>query len=279
MPYQKMLLPPIDAALRAGKAVLEVYQTDFAVTSKSDRSPLTRADQKSHDLIVSGLGGFGIPILSEEGRNVPFEQRKAWETLWIVDPLDGTKEFVKRNGEFTVNIALVHRGHPVMGVIFVPVTDVLYFAIAGIGAWRFDGGSHWSRRQAEAPAVEPEAKMMALIDQSTRLPVAASGSRPYTIMGSRSHPAPELEGFVAQKRQIHGEIEFIAAGSSLKICQVAEGRADVYPRLGPTMEWDTAAGHAIAECAGARIGAHATGKPLVYNKENLLNPWFVVDRP
>ena len=278
MQRQKLLLPAIDAALQAGKAILEVYRTDFSVESKSDRSPLTLADKKSHDIIVSGLAESALPILSEEGRAVLFARRRAWETLWIVDPLDGTKEFVKRNGEFTVNIALVHRGRPVMGVIFVPVTGVLYFADAAKGAFRIAGPdlSAWMSRPAAE--VGKTARLAALMEKSTRLPMAPSAGRPYTIMGSRSHGTPELERFVADKRRAFGAVDFIAAGSSLKICCVAEGRADVYPRLGPTMEWDTAAGHAIAEAAGARIREYGVDNPLVYNKENLLNPWFVVDR-
>lgn len=270
MEFKDYLGRTIRCAIDAGKAALEIYEQDFDVEEKADHSPLTLADRRSHDIIVSGLKGFGIPILSEEGRDIAYEERRMWPTLWIVDPLDGTKEFIKKNGEFTINIALVEQGRPVLGTIFVPVIDRLYFAAKGVGAYRIDRGDmpkNW------------EEDVDKLLNASSRLPVETDRSRPFTIMGSRSHATPELSAFVEEKRRQYDRVEFISAGSSLKFCQVAEGFADIYPRLGPTMEWDTAAGQAIAEQSGAEVLMHETGQPLAYNKQNLLNPWFVVARP
>jgi 3'(2'), 5'-bisphosphate nucleotidase len=253
----------IPAALEAGQAILSVYESaDCNVEYKNDNSPLTCADRASHEVIMRFLTDTPYPVLSEEGRSVPFEERRVWNPLWIVDPLDGTKEFIKRNGEFTVNIALAEDGVPVCGVVYVPVTGVLYFAARGIGSWRtVVADASW-------PGLE------AILDSAVRLPLSASREA-YVIMGSRSHGSPELEAFVEQARRVHGVVEFVPAGSSLKICRVADGSADVYPRLGPTMEWDTAAGHAIARFAGKGLYQWGTNMPLTYNKTNLLNPWFV----
>lgn len=267
MNIQEYLLPSIIAAVEAGIAILEVYNQDFEVEEKSDKSPLTHADKRSHEIITSHLTRLNIPILSEEGKTIDYAQRKAWEYLWIVDPLDGTKEFIKRNGEFTVNIALVYKHTPVLGVIYVPVHQRLYFAAKSFGAYRME--------MVDFSKINVDS-LEQVVARSVSIDVNHKTSRPYTIMGSRSHATPELEAYVAEKRKEYGAVKFISAGSSLKICQVAEGAADVYPRLGPTMEWDTAAGHIIAECAGAVIFRDDNGEPLLYNKENLLNPWFIV---
>lgn len=264
------------AAVRAGNAILAVYETDFSVAHKSDDSPLTLADQRAHDIIAAALKPSGIPILSEEGRDIPFSERSQWETFWLVDPLDGTKEFIKRNGEFTVNIALIQDGEPVMGVIVVPVWGVVYFAEKTRGAYKLADPEQVVRLGQTAPGQQPPA-LAEITAASHRLPASPPTTNPYTIMGSRSHATPELEAFVAAKRREYDNVTFISAGSSLKLCQVAEGKAAIYPRLGPTMEWDTAAGQAIATGAGARVVRHDTGAPLVYNKENLLNPWFIVE--
>jgi 3'(2'), 5'-bisphosphate nucleotidase len=251
---QKQLLQPaIDAAREAGKAILEVYGSDFAVEQKDDKSPLTLADKKAHEIIAGRLSTLepSLPILSEEGRDIPYEERRNWEYFWLVDPLDGTKEFIKRNGEFTVNIALIHRDRPVLGVVFAPVMNALYCG--------FEGGGAFSEKNGVR----------------VKLPLQADRER-YTIVGSRSHAAPEQDAFIAEMRKKHGEAEFISAGSSLKFCIVAEGRADVYPRFGPTMEWDTAAGQALVEQAGGRVVQMDIGAPVRYNKANLLNPWFMV---
>jgi 3'(2'), 5'-bisphosphate nucleotidase len=253
----------IPAALEAGRAIMAVYESAACtVELKPDNSPLTCADKASHDVIMKFLKETPYPVLSEEGRSIPYAERRAWNPLWIVDPLDGTKEFIKRNGEFTVNIALVEDAAPVCGVIFVPVTGLLYFGAQDLGSFRIE-------MTGEYPGLD------AVLASSTRLPQSHDRTS-YVIMGSRSHGSPELEEFVAKARSEHVQVELVPAGSSLKICRVAEGSADVYPRLGPTMEWDTAAGHAIAKFAGKRMTGWETGSELTYNKENLLNPWFVV---
>lgn len=268
---EEYLQTAIKASLEAGEAILEVYESDFTIEQKDDQSPLTLADKRSHEIIQNALLPLGISMLSEEGREILFEERKAWNILWIIDPLDGTKEFIKRNGEFTVNIALVKNGRPVLGVIYVPVTNTLYWARVGAGAYRIE--------LKPDDALERSSLEM-LINKSNRLPLSGQEiqGRPYTIIGSRSHANPELEAFIEKKRKQFGKVEFISAGSSLKFCRVAEGRADIYPRLGPTMEWDTAAGQAIVEASGGVVVEHDSNKPLRYNRDNLLNPSFVVKR-
>jgi len=261
-------LPTIlKAAVLAGNAALAIYDQDFSVTEKSDHSPLTLADTRSHEIINQALEPTGIPVLSEEGADIAYSERKDWHRLWIVDPLDGTKEFIKRNGEFTINIALVEDQVPVMGVIYVPVPSRLYYAIPGEGAWRAD---------IARPGDIEKSSLEALMQTAVSISVHTDPSRPYTIVGSRSHATPEVAQFVEEKKRIYGQVEFISAGSSLKFCQIAEGKADIYPRFGPTMEWDTAAGQAIARAAGARVYRQDTGAELLYNKENLKNPGFVV---
>ncbi len=277
MNFNQLLLKSIKASIKAGNAILDVYHSDFAVEQKDDKSPLTLADKRSHEIIVNSLKEFDIPILSEEGKNVPYEERRNWDTLWIVDPLDGTKEFIKRNDEFTVNIALVKESKPVLGVIFIPVKETLYFASNEIGSYKVE-----KNRIIDIANRMSEENENGLINRiiyfSDKLPISTSTNSPYTIVGSRSHATSELEAFVEEKRQEYGDVEFISAGSSLKFCLVAEGKADIYPRLGPTMEWDTAAGQAITENADAKVLRHDTNEQIIYNKENLLNPWFVVLR-
>lgn len=252
--------------MMAASAIMEVYsRADFNVDMKSDDSPLTDADRKAHEIIVDSLKSTPIPILSEEGRDIPYGERKGWNSLWIVDPLDGTKEFIKRNDEFTVNIALIQDHVPLFGVIFAPVLKRLYFGGRDMGTYGC------TREMEDLPDDLDE-----LIKECEKLPLTVSRST-YVIMGSRSHGTPELEAFVEKKRSEVDSVEFISAGSSLKICRVAEGVADIYPRLGPTMEWDTAAGQGIAEGAGRKVTVWETRKPLMYNRENLLNPWFVVE--
>ena len=284
------LMTAVAAAIEAGRAILEVYKSsDFKIEEKADKSPLTLADRRSHEIIVKRLGKLDIPILSEEGKDIPYKERKRWETYWLIDPLDGTKEFIKQNGEFTVNIAMIRDRNPLGGVIYVPDKNVLYFALNNQGSYKIDSGD--IIKSLEADLIEPFNNQLVgldnekiaeafdrLIARSIKLPVMDMAVRPFTIIGSRSHGSPELEAFVEEKRQEHGEVEFISAGSSLKLCLVAEGKADIYPRTGPTMEWDTAAGQAIAENAGCKVLQYDTHEPLSYNKENLLNPWFVVLR-
>ena len=278
----------IKAALEAGQAILDVYHSaDFKVEKKDDKSPLTLADRRAHDVIMQHLSRFDIPILSEEGKDISHDERKSWERFWLVDPLDGTKEFIKKNGEFTVNIAMIANNRPVAGVVFVPDKDILYFAWQESGSYKVDIKQLDEQLSAklvnnigniDLPETESADLLSALIDRSAKLPINQSADRPYTIAGSRSHATPELEAFVEEKRKEYGDVEFISAGSSLKLCLVAEGQADIYPRTGPTMEWDTGAGQAIVECSGGKVLQYDTDQPLLYNKENLLNPWFVVVR-
>ena len=272
---EQLLLIAMEAAIQAGRAVLEVYDTDFEVEHKADDSPLTLADRRSHHIIVAHLSPTSLPVLSEEGREMPYAERKNWRTFWLLDPLDGTKEFVKRNGEFTVNIALIRDGRPVMGVIYVPVQDMLYFGAAGKGAYKLVQAAGRIGAAPETP-VDQEERFQAVCHASQRLPLPSPAPTRITVVGSRSHSTPEVQRIVDDLKEQHGEVELIAAGSSLKICMVAEGRAHLYPRTGPTMEWDTAAGQAIAEAAGAGLVVFDTEEPLRYNKENLRNPWFVV---
>ena len=273
-----LLIPALRSAVQAGAPILEVYRSELQVEYKADRSPLTLADTRAHAVIAQGLAGTGIPVLSEEGKTIPFTERSGWQRLWVVDPLDGTKEFVQRRGEFTVNIALVEQGRPVAGVVFVPVTDRLYFGVAGDGAWRVDDPPAIATLRTPAPEGDPAALLARLKAGARPLPLDRSDHTPFVIVGSRSHATPELHAFVEAKRSELGAVEFISAGSSLKYCLVAEGAADVYPRLGPTMEWDTAAGQAIVEAAGASLIRWDTGAPMTYNKPDLLNPWHVVHR-
>ena len=251
----------IEAAIAGGDEIMQVYNTDFQVDHKADESPLTEADRRAHHAIQEILSAESFPILSEEGKQLPFETRSQWEAFWMVDPLDGTKEFVKRNGEFTVNIAWIENGVPVMGVIYVPVLEQLYVGWSGQGAY-------WMSTQTAVTWSD-------LQGRGSALPKPASPET-FTVVGSRSHMSPETESFMNQLQDKHGTIEVLSRGSSLKLCMVAEGKAHVYPRFAPTMEWDTAAGHAICSAAGFRVTHHDSDRELTYNKENLLNPWFVV---
>ena len=269
------LLLAVDAAIKAGRAILDVYDTDFEVTHKADDSPLTQADRRSHRVLVDHLKPTPFPILSEEGRDRPYAERRAWHTFWLVDPLDGTKEFIKRNGEFTVNIALIRDGRPEMGVIYVPVQDTLYFGRRDMGAYKLTAAANRAAATGQDTERAPE-RLQALCASGERLPSPRSAPHRITVVGSRSHSTPEVQEIVDGLRKRHGDVDRISAGSSLKICMVAEGRAHLYPRTGPTMEWDTAAGQAIAEAAGARLVVFDTREPLRYNKENLRNPWFLV---
>ena len=263
MNFKKLLKIAINASLKGGHAIMEVYASDFAVEHKDDKSPLTLADKNCNDVIEEFLTGTNIPILSEEGSEIPFSERKEWEYSWLVDPLDGTKEFVKRNGEFTVNIALIHNGNPIMGVIYVPVKQEVYFALEELGAFK------------KSDFTDEIEDLEALISNSDSLPISNS-RKSYTIVGSRSHMSVETEDFFEKKKQEHGNVEVMAVGSSLKLCMVAEGKADAYPRYAPTMEWDTGAGDAICRMAGFKVLQYNSENPVEYNKEDLLNPWFLV---
>lgn len=268
---QKYLFVAVDAALRAGEKILSIYndpKSDFEIERKADNSPLTIADRKAHETIAMILNKTPFPVLSEEGKHLDYEVRKGWNTLWIVDPLDGTKEFIKRNGEFTVNIALVYEGIPVLGVIYLPVKQELYFAEESLGAYKLSG----------ITALDDSASLDKLIASSVRLPGKDSRKDHFVIVASRSHLTPETETYINEMKRKHADVELISSGSSIKICLVAEGKADVYPRFASTMEWDTAAGHAIARAAGMEVYQAGEEWPLQYNKEDLLNPWFIVEK-
>lgn len=240
----------------AGAEIMKVYAQDFDVQTKADDSPLTIADKLSNEVIVTGLQALypDIAFISEETKLTPYEERKKWNTFWLIDPLDGTKEFIKKNGEFTVNIALIENGTPVLGVVYVPVTGVTYFGHKERGSFKIQntqqqihGGEHYTKKSK------------------------------VNVVGSRSHLSDETLQFVEQLKAEGKKVNFVSSGSSLKLCLVAEGAADVYPRFGPTMEWDTAAAHAVALYAGRQVLNAVNKQPLLYNKENLLNPWFVVE--
>lgn len=258
----------LEAALEAGRDILDIYEDpsqDFGIERKADNSPLTLADKAAHRRIMHHLEPLGLPVLSEEGQHLPYEERRRWDALWIVDPLDGTKEFIKKNGEFTVNIALVREGEPLLGVVYVPVSGDLYFASSGAAF------------KANVPCVRPFPTAESVQAAAVRLPVAEAHGG-FVVVASRSHMSPETEQFVSQMRSLHSEVQLISSGSSIKICLVAEGRADAYPRFAPTMEWDTAAGDAVARAAGCAVRDAASGEPLRYNKPDLHNPWFLVER-
>jgi len=262
-PLPHHLITAITAALEASKAILEIYHSGaFDIELKGDNSPLTRADTASHNVIMSYLTKTDIPVLSEEGRDISYQERKDWKQLWIVDPIDGTKEFIKRNGEFTVNIALIENKKPLIGVIYVPVTGDLYFSSIESGAFKV--------------AIDPkDYDVEALLSMGNKLPLQRE-DKTFTIVASRSHMSAETREYIQQMRDIHGDVKLISKGSSLKLCMVAEGAANCYPRFAPTMEWDTAAGQAICEHAGFEVIDWSTKKNMLYNREELLNNWFLV---
>jgi 3'(2'), 5'-bisphosphate nucleotidase len=243
----------VTIAKEAGNAIMQIYKQDFEVEYKQDSSPLTLADKKANDIIEDGLNQLSVsfPILSEEGKEIPYEDRKYWEYFWLVDPLDGTKEFVKKNGEFTVNIALIYKDTPVLGVVYAPAKDICYWAKQDEGAFK----------------------------AGKKLPLKTESQRnTYKIVTSRSHMSNETQAFI-DAIDTSKEKELISIGSSLKICLVAEGEVDVYPRLAPTMEWDTGAAHAIVNESGKKLQKYNNNRYTIhtYNKKTLLNKWFVVN--
>lgn len=267
---KNILYVAIQAAVKAGTKINEVYNdpnADFEIERKADNSPLTIADRKAHEIIAATLSVTPYPILSEEGKKIPVEERQSWKELWIVDPLDGTKEFIKRNGEFTVNIAYVKNGVPEAGVIYVPVKQELYFADCKEGAFKM---SHLTEQNL------PES-LDALMAQACSLPYIQTEKQNFMVVASRSHLTEETEKYIADMKKKHGNVATVSIGSSLKLCLIAEGKADVYPRFAPTMEWDTAAGHAIVRAAGKEVYQAGTSQPLQYNKTDLLNPWFIAE--
>ena len=253
----------INAALDAGKEILKIYDADFSVDTKADNSPITLADKNAHNTIVKALEKTEIPILSEEGEQTAYTIRKNWDQFWMVDPLDGTKEFVNKNGEFTVNIALIENGIPTMGVIYIPVTQTLYFADKL--AYKIENFS------------ESIFSINNLLGKADQLPLTKTRSN-YVVLASRSHMNETTTNYINELKELYPNLIIQAKGSSLKLCTIAEGSADVYPRFGPTMEWDIAAGHAIINATRGNVINWETKKSLHYNKENLLNPSFVVHR-
>ncbi|MDD2782528.1 3'(2'),5'-bisphosphate nucleotidase CysQ [Sulfuricurvum sp.] len=242
----------VEIARKAGEVIMDIYRKDFSVEYKEDKSPLTEADKKANDVITEALAALPVvfPILSEEGRAVPYEVRREWDYFWMVDPLDGTKEFIKKNDEFTVNIALIHKGVPVLGVVYAPALGDMYWAKQGEGAFK----------------------------NTLPLPLEKNHSpeKELRVVASKSHLSLETETFIDELRKTTQELRFLSKGSSLKLVMVAEGSADIYPRMAPTMEWDTAAADAIVREAGKMTYQDQNNTPIIYNKENLLNPWFIV---
>jgi 3'(2'), 5'-bisphosphate nucleotidase len=246
----------IAVAILGGDEIMKIYNQDFEVFEKEDASPLTMADKNANDIIIKNLTELfpDIPYISEEVKQTDYKERKDWEYCWMIDPLDGTKEFIKRNGEFTVNIALIHNNEPILGVVYVPVTDDIYIGGKGNGAFKINADGD----------VDPLMK----VENTTNL---------IKVIASRSHLSDEVVAFVEDLKKKGKEVEFISAGSSLKFCLIAEGKADIYPRLAPTMEWDTAAAHIVCSEAGFKVlNYDSQNEELKYNKENLLNPWFIV---
>lgn len=260
----KNLEVAIKAALDAGKVIMEVYNTSFNVEVKDDKSPLTEADKKANDVINGYLLGTDIPIISEENKQIDFKVRKTWSSCWVVDPVDGTKEFIKRNGEFTVNIALVHLGKPQLGVIYVPVSKTLYIGDVE------NGLGYKAELNQHALSINDIKTLLKPLRPKT------DNSDIVQVVGSRSHMSTETLDFIEKIKASGKKVDVVSKGSSLKFCLVAEGNADVYPRFAPTMEWDTAAGQAICNAVGIEVISKETDQPLLYNKENLLNPWFIV---
>ncbi len=242
----------VTIAKEAGDAIMEIYKRDFTIEYKDDKSPLTEADLKSNEIICNALETLypDIPILSEENKAAPYAERKDWDYFWLIDPIDGTKEFIKRTGEFTVNIALIHKDKPVLGVVYAPVLEDMYSSKKDEGAFKND----------------------------ERLPLKSNEhpEKALKVVASVSHLSEETQTFIDDLASKTEHVEQVSKGSSLKLCLVAEGEADIYPRLAPTMEWDTGAAHAIVLESGKQVVQYENNKPLVYNKENLLNPWFVV---
>ena len=264
---KQLMTTAVQAALEAGRAVNEVYQNkDFEVETKQDETPLTLADRRSHEIISGYLEKTDYPVLSEEGKDIPYEDRSKWEYFWLVDPLDGTQEFIKKNGEFTVNIALVNKGTPVLGVVFAPHVRELYFGAHQFGAYKVDGINEELMSFNDLDDLMKAGNILPLKSERRKL----------VVVGSRSHMNDDTQSYIDGLKEKYGDAEFVSKGSSLKICMVAEGSADVYPRFAPTMEWDTAAGHAVALASGYPVTQQDGKTPLQYNKQELTNPYFIV---
>lgn len=267
MDYKELLKLAINAAFKAGEEILNIYSTDFYVETKSDNTPVTLADRTSGQCISKILAASNIPIISEEEEILDYSIRKTWPQVWIVDPLDGTKEYVKRNGEFAVNIALVENNKPVIGIIYAPVLKDIYFAYQGGGSYKItqhDMIMELTKKNLSDHLFEFAKKL-----PSQKLP------KTYTVVGSRSHLSRDINEHVDKLRNLYGDVDMISVGSSIKQCWVAEGKAHEYLRYGTTMEWDTAAGQCILEEAGCQLIDLETNKPMVYNREDMHNNYFI----
>ena len=277
---QTLLADVVYIAVQAGVPIMHIYQSDFNVRYKADASPVTAADLESNKMIRSALEELSLgahprlPVLSEESASVNYSRRKSWSMFWVVDPLDGTKEFIDRNGQFTVNIGFVVDNRPMLGVVYAPALGLVYFAAGLLGAYQLQIDDLESFLFAPTPFEQLVARSTRL-SSATEQRYARRDRGKYIVIGSRSHPSEDFNSFLSKMREKHGEVEVLAVGSALKFCRVAEGSADVYPRFGPTVEWDTAAGHAILNAVGKKVIVVETGEELSYNKENLINPWFI----
>jgi 3'(2'), 5'-bisphosphate nucleotidase len=259
----KLLKIAVEAALEAGRSTLVYYGNDIDVDLKTDSSPLTQADLDSNKIIEEKLLPTEIPILSEELVPEAYEERKKWKFLWIVDPLDGTKEFIKKSNEYTINIALVEKSTPIMGVVYAPALDLLFYGDHINGAYKVSDAS--------------EKKVENLFDDKIRSKlIAESNTKETVVVASKSHRNNETDVFISKLSEEFEDVKIKSYGSSLKLCMIADGEAQIYPRLGPTMEWDTAASHAIVTASGAKIYQYPSFDNVLYNKENLLNPYFIV---
>jgi 3'(2'), 5'-bisphosphate nucleotidase len=266
MEINKLLFMAIHAAVEAGKQICSVYKSNlYHTVYKEDESPLTKADIDSHEIINKYLQDSGLPVLSEEESNIPFSRRRGWDYFWLIDPLDGTREFLKKNDEFSVNIALVRKNSPVAGLIYSPVDQVLYFSVPGQGVFKL---------KSVQSGVTDANNLKTLQNKSDRLPYKTERDK-LIVVTSRSFRSADTEKYIMALKKKHQDMELISSGSALKFGLIAEGSADIYPRFSPTMEWDVAAGHAILMEMGFSVADALTGDTLIYNKPELINPWFI----
>ncbi len=295
IPKNSDLLPNmLKISLKASLRIMEIYNRDFTIWKKEDKSPLTEADKRSHETIVTELSQIlfpkhgseskselaPLPCLSEEGAQIPYSERSKWDLFWLIDPLDGTKEFIKRNGEFTTNIALIQGNKPVLGVVYAPVPDLLYFGSSETGSFKIDGFKEAVNQEGRED--NPDVYRY-LIRNAQKLTTQKSYSannieqdKKIRIIGSRSHRTIEFDNYINKMKQEFKEVEIVTIGSSLKLCYVADNKADIYPRFGPTMEWDTASAHVIVNGAGKKVYRFNSEEEIEYNKEQLTNDWFIV---
>lgn len=271
MDYLSLLKLSVNAAIKGGEEILRIYNTNFDIETKSDNTPVTAADKASGKVIGEVLKPSRIPVISEEEEIPEFAVREKWKQVWIVDPLDGTKEYIKRNGEFAVNIAMVEDNLPVIGVIYAPVSRLIYFACKGIGSYKIE--QHDLISELTKKNISEH-----LLEFGKKLPLHRP-PKSYTVVASRSHLSREVNTRIKQLENLYGQVDVISVGSSIKQCWVAEGKAHEYPRFGITMEWDTAAGQCILEQSGNQLVDYVTGLPMSYNKKDLRNSYFIAKVP